>query len=140
MSADAYTIDNSSGKSVIKFTGSGSVNTAWAAGWRLDSAPSSAVALDATSATMELYGVRSSSIQEGFGSVNVVSGTGDLTGVVLIGGYNSINENGPAKNIDTDIWTYVTGGISEGLSAAACPMLGVIVLTPEISQAMFIRK
>lgn len=28
MSADAYTIDNSSGKSVIKFTGSGSVNTA----------------------------------------------------------------------------------------------------------------
>ena len=110
MSADAYTIDNSSGKSVIKFTGSGSVNTAWAAGWRLDSAPSSAVALDATSATMELYGVRSSSIQEGFGSVNVVSGTGDLTGVVLIGGYNSINENGPAKNIDTDIWTYVTGG------------------------------
>lgn len=111
VTADAYTIDNSSGKSVIKFTGSGRVNTDWAAGWHLDSAPSSAVALDATSATMELYGVRASSVQEGFGSVNVVSGTGDLTGVVLIGGYNGANAaGGESKNIDTDIWTYVTGG------------------------------
>lgn len=109
VASDSYTIDNSSGKSIIKFTGSGAVATNWAANWGLSSAPTeSAVIVEADSAAFSLYGLRPSSMQEGFGSVNVVSGTGSLTGVILVGGYNAgLTGN---HDINTGIWTYITGG------------------------------
>lgn len=109
VSESSYTIDNSSGKSIIKFTASGAVATNWAANWGLDTAPTeSAVVVEADSSAFSLYGLRPSSMQDGFGSVNVVTGTGSLTGVTLIGGYNAgLTGN---HDINTGIWTYITGG------------------------------
>lgn len=109
VSESSYTIDNSSGQSIIKFTANGAIATNWASDWHLDSAPTeAAVALEATSSTVSLYNTRPTSMQDEFGSVNIVTGTGNLTGVRLIGGYNSGITG--ANNIDTGIWTYVKGG------------------------------
>lgn len=49
-------------------------------------------------------------MQEGFGSVNAVTGTGDLTGVTLAGGYYNTATSTTATEITTGIWTDVLGG------------------------------
>lgn len=51
-------------------------------------------------------------MQEGFGSVNAVTGTGDLTGVTLAGGYYNTATSATATEITTGIWTDVLGAIT----------------------------
>lgn len=105
-----YTISNSSGRTVITFTGSGAYDIVWDAAWGLGSAPASAAGILADQQTMEIYGIRGSSMQDGFGSVNVVTGTGDLTGVTMAGGYYDAATNAAGQAITTGIWTDVKGG------------------------------
>lgn len=105
-----YTISNESGKTVITFTGSGAADTVWDPAWGIASAPSSALVTEAAEATLALYGIRPASMQEGFGSVNVVTGTGTQTGVTLAGGYYNEATNATATAITTGIWTDVKGG------------------------------
>ena len=105
-----YTISNESGKTVITFTGSGASDTVWDPAWGIASAPSSALVSEAAEATLVLYGIRPASIQEGFGSVNVVTGTGTLTDVILSGGYYNTSTTAAATAITTGIWTDVKGG------------------------------
>ena len=106
-----YTISNSSGKTVITFTGSGAYDTVWDPAWGLGSAPSSAAGTLADQQTMALYGIRGSSMQDGFGSVNVVTGTGEgLTGVTLAGGYYNAGATAEGTTITTGIWTDVKAG------------------------------
>ena len=105
-----YTISTVDGKTVITFTGSGAYDTAWDSAWGLGSAPTSAAGTLADQQTLALYNIRAASMQEGFGSVNVVTGTGDLTGVTLAGGYYNAATNATATEITTGIWTDVLGG------------------------------
>ena len=106
-----YTISNSSGKTVITFTGSGAYDTVWDSAWGLSNSPASAAGTLADQQTMSLYGIRGSSMQDGFGSVNVVTGTGDgLTGVILAGGYYNAATNAEGTAITTGIWTDVRDG------------------------------
>ncbi len=105
-----YTISTVDGKTVITFTGSGAYDTAWDSAWGLGSAPTSAAGTLADQQTLALYNIRAASMQEGFGSVNVVTGTGDLTGVTLAGGYYNAASNATATEITTGIWTDVLGG------------------------------
>ncbi len=108
--ASLYTISTVDGKTVITFTGSGSYDTVWDSAWGLGDAPSSATGTQVNQQSMSLYGIRASSMQEGFGSVNAVAGTGDLTGVTLAGGYYDAATNATAAEITTGIWTDVLGG------------------------------
>ena len=108
--ASLYTITTVDGKTVITFTGSGAYDTAWDSAWGLDNAPTSAAGTLADQQTLALYNIRAASMQEGFGSVNVVTGTGDLTGVTLAGGYYNTATNATATEITTGIWTDVQGG------------------------------
>ena len=105
-----YTISTVDGKTVITFTGSGAYDTAWDSAWGLGSAPTSAAGTLADQQTLALYNIRAASMQEGFGSVNVVTGTGELTGVTLAGGYYNAATNATATEITTGIWTDVLGG------------------------------
>ena len=105
-----YTITTVDGKTVITFTGSGAYDTAWDSAWRLENAPTSGAGTLADQQTLALYNIRAASMQEGFGSVNVVTGTGDLTGVTLAGGYYNTATNATATEITTGIWTDVLGG------------------------------
>ncbi|MCG4597608.1 autotransporter-associated beta strand repeat-containing protein [Akkermansia muciniphila] len=105
-----YTISTVDGKTVITFTASGAHETVWDPAWGLEEAPSSATGTLANQQSLSLYGIRSSSMQEGFGSVNAVTGTGDLTGVTLAGGYYNTATNATATQITTGIWTDVLGG------------------------------
>ncbi len=105
-----YTITTVDGKTVITFTGSGAYDTAWDSAWGLESAPSSGAGTLADQQALALYNIRAASMQEGFGSVNVVTGTGDLTGVTLAGGYYNTATNATATEITTGIWTDVLGG------------------------------
>lgn len=108
--ASLYTISTVDGKTVITFTGSGAYDTVWDSVWGLENAPASAAGTLADQQTLALYNIRASSMQEGFGSVNAVTGTGDLTGVTLAGGYYDAATNATATAITTDIWTDVLGG------------------------------
>ena len=105
-----YTISTVDGKTVITFTGSGAYDTAWDSAWGLGSAPTSGAGTLADQQALALYNIRAASMQEGFGSVNVVTGTGDLTGVILAGGYYDTAANATATEITTGIWTDVLGG------------------------------
>ncbi|WP_417206913.1 hypothetical protein [Akkermansia sp.] len=105
-----YTITTVDGKTVITFTGSGAYDTAWDSAWGLENAPTSGAGTLADQQTLALYNIRAASMQEGFGSVNVVTGTGDLTGVTLAGGYYNTATNATATEITTGIWTDVLGG------------------------------
>ena len=105
-----YTITTVDGKTVITFTGSGAYDTTWDSGWGLENTPTSAAGTLADQQTLSLYNIRAASMQEGFGSVNVVTGTGDLTGVTLAGGYYDTATNATATEITTGIWTDVQGG------------------------------
>uniref|UniRef100_UPI003FD836DD hypothetical protein n=1 Tax=Akkermansia muciniphila TaxID=239935 RepID=UPI003FD836DD len=105
-----YTISTVDGKTVITFTASGAHETVWDPAWGLEEAPSSATGTLANQQSLSLYGIRPSSMQEGFGSVNAVTGTGDLTGVTLAGGYYNTATNATATQITTGIWTDVLGG------------------------------
>ncbi len=105
-----YTISTVDGKTVITFTASGASETVWDPAWGLEEAPSSATGILANQQNLSLYGIRPSSMQEGFGSVNAVTGTGDLTGVTLAGGYYNTATNATATQITTGIWTDVLGG------------------------------
>ena len=105
-----YTITTVDGKTVITFTGSGAYDTAWDSAWGLGSAPTSGAGTLADQQALALYNIRAASMQEGFGSVNVVTGTGDLTGVILAGGYYDTAANATATEITTGIWTDVLGG------------------------------
>ena len=105
-----YTITTVDGKTVITFTGSGAYDTAWDSAWELENAPTSGAGTLADQQTLALYNIRAASMQEGFGSVNVVTGTGDLTGVTLAGGYYNTATNATATEITTGIWTDVLGG------------------------------
>lgn len=105
-----YTITTVDGKTVITFTGSGAYDTSWDSAWGLESAPTSGAGTLADQQTLSLYNIRAASMQEGFGSVNVVTGTGDLTGVTLAGGYYNTATNATATEITTGIWTDVQGG------------------------------
>lgn len=108
--ASLYTISTVDGKTVITFTGSGAYDTVWDSVWGLENAPASAAGTLADQQTLALYNIRAASMQEGFGSVNAVTGTGDLTGVTLAGGYYDAATNATATAITTDIWTDVLGG------------------------------
>lgn len=105
-----YTISTVDGKTVITFTASGASETVWDSAWGLEEAPSSAIGILANQQDLSLYGIRPSSMQEGFGSVNAVTGTGDLTEVTLAGGYYNTAANATATQITTGIWTDVLGG------------------------------
>ena len=105
-----YTITTVDGKTVITFTGSGAYDTAWDSAWGLENAPTSGAGTLADQQTLALYNIRAASMQEGFGSVNVVTGTGDLTRVTLAGGYYNTATNATATEITTGIWTDVLGG------------------------------
>ena len=105
-----YTITTVDGKTVITFTGSGAYDTAWDSAWGLENVPTSGAGTLADQQTLALYNIRAASMQEGFGSVNVVTGTGDLTGVTLAGGYYNTATNATATEITTGIWTDVLGG------------------------------
>lgn len=105
-----YTISTVDGKTVITFTGSGAYDTVWDSAWGLADAPASAAGTLADQQTLALYGIRAASMQEGFGSVNAVTGTGDLTGVTLAGGYYNTANNAAATEIATGIWTDVLAG------------------------------
>lgn len=108
--ASLYTITTVDGKTVITFTGSGAYDTAWDSAWGLGSAPTSGAGTLADQQALALYNIRAASMQEGFGSVNVVTGTGDLTGVTLAGGYYNTATNATATEITTGIWTDVLAG------------------------------
>lgn len=105
-----YTISTVDGKTVITFTGSGAYDTVWDTAWGLENAPATAAGTLADQQTLALYNIRAASMQEGFGSVNAVTGTGDLTGVTLAGGYYNAATNAAATEITTGIWTDVLGG------------------------------
>lgn len=105
-----YTISTVDGKTVITFTASGAHETVWDPAWGLEEAPSSATGTLVNQQSLSLYGIRASSMQEGFGSVNAVTGTGDLTGVTLAGGYYNTATSATATEITTGIWTDVLGG------------------------------
>ena len=105
-----YTITTVDGKTVITFTGSGAYDTAWDSAWGLENVPTSGAGTLADQQTLALYNIRAASMQEGFGSVNVVTGTGGLTGVTLAGGYYNTATNATATEITTGIWTDVLGG------------------------------
>lgn len=106
-----YTISNEPGKnSVITFTGSGALNVTWDNSWGLADSPATALALEVNSQTMALYHNRDASMQPEFGSVNIVTGTGGLTGVTLAGGYYNDSTNVAGTAITTGIWTDVRGG------------------------------
>ena len=62
-----YTISTVDGKTVITFTASGAHETVWDPAWGLEEAPSSATGTLANQQSLSLYGIRSSSMQEGFG-------------------------------------------------------------------------
>lgn len=74
-----YTISTVDGKTVITFTASGASETTGTrpGGWKRLPLPFTGIL--ANQQNLSLYGIRPSSMQEGFGSVNAVTGTGDLT-------------------------------------------------------------
>ncbi len=72
-----------------------------------DNVPAAGVAYQVTSATASLMD-SAFSRQEGYGIVNVVTGTNGQTGVQIAGG--SIKGDNSATLLDSDIWTNVTGG------------------------------
>lgn len=109
---DMYAIssDGESGNTLITFTKSIGEATNWDAAWGLASSPVGAISVEAETNTVALYEINPDSMQEQFGSVNVVTGTGTQTGVILAGGYCDTRPGVAAKGITTGIWTDVQGG------------------------------
>ncbi len=86
------------------------VDVTWDSAWGLTEAvPTQAKDAQVTTTSISLA-EQVGSYQEGIGIVNVVTGTGDLTGVNLAGGYYDESTTGTATAVNSSIWTKVTGG------------------------------
>ena len=98
----------SPGLNIMNVARAGDAAPAWDPAWGIADLPAFPAATEITGDVQSLY--TPGSLVENFGSVHVVEGTGDRTGVTLAGGYYNSATNTPATAITSGIWTDVRGG------------------------------